>query len=151
MPWSCKLLEIVGVKFFPLPKVEGSHIVGETRSIDASGKDHAFRQMPIGSMFYLPKDADMDEWPWYLAEKERLSDYYHQHNSHRQPLFVVLPNHTLFLIDGKCFTNGRSYGGWTITGDTPNITVSPSINIGGGYHGFLTNGVIGEDVEGRKF
>lgn len=151
MPWQCTLLDIVGVKYFDIPRTPDNPIVGETRLMDASGKDHSLRQLPIGTMFHLPRNADMNEWPWYLASKDRLSDLYHQHNSHRQPLFVVLPKHTLFVIDGKCWKNGESYGGWTVTGEAPNITVNPSIDIGGSYHGFLVSGVISEDVEGRQF
>ena len=40
---------------------------------------------------------------------------------------------------------------WTVSGDPPILTASPSIGIPGTYHGFLKNGVISEDVDGRKF
>jgi hypothetical protein len=35
---------------------------------------------------------------------------------------------------------------WTVTGEAPNITVSPSINClePGGWHGFIQNGVISD-------
>lgn len=46
-------------------------------------------------------------------------------------------------------TDGTS--GWTVSGEAPNLTVTPSINAAGEYHGFITNGVIGDDLEGRKF
>lgn len=151
MPWQCTLLNIVGEKYFDLPRTPDNPIVGETRLMDAYGKSHSIRDLPIGTMFYVPKNADMDEWPWYLADKEYLSDYYKKNNSHRQPLFVILPKHTLYLIDGKCFDNGKAYGGWIVTGFAPLITVQPSIDFKGTYHGFLQNGVISDDVEGRIF
>jgi len=151
MSWQCKLLDIVGLKFVQLEPTPTCNIVGETRLVDSEGKEYSFKQLPIGTMFYLPKDADMKEWPWYLAKQNRISDYYFQHNSHRQPLFVVLPGHTLFVVDGKCYSGEEMYGGWTVTGEAPNITVNPSIDITGFYHGFLANGVISDDVEGRKF
>lgn len=151
MSWQCKFMDIVGIKFVDLPKTPLSNIVGETRLVDSTGQAHSFKDLPVGTMFALPKDADMNEWPWFLADKEYLSDYYQQHNNHRQPLFVVLPKQILFLLDGKCYSNGRHYGGWEVTGEAPNITVSPSINMYHSYHGFLQNGVIGDDVEGRTF
>jgi hypothetical protein len=137
------------MKYFDLPKEPGNPIVGEYRFIDIFGKDHSFKDLPIGTMFPLPVNANMDEWPWFLADKSYLSDYYFEHNKHRRPLFVVLPKKVLFVIDGKCNDDGVSYGGWQVTGVAPNITVSPSINIRGAYHGWLQNGVISEDVEGQ--
>lgn len=121
--------------------------------------------LQIGDMFYfnpekypLPAEDpenpdDHDPWYWFRAftKKHKLSDYYFQNNSHRDPLLVWLPGRTLFCVDGKCWKDGAYYGGWVITGEAPNITVHPSINIGGSYHGWLQNGVIGDDVDGRKF
>jgi len=47
---------------------------------------------------------------------------------------------------------GRHYGdGWIVTGREPLITLSPSINIVGSYHGWLRDGVISDDCEGRRF
>ena len=34
---------------------------------------------------------------------------------------------------------------WTCTGEPPNVTVHPSINYGGLYHGWLQNGVLSDD------
>jgi hypothetical protein len=31
------------------------------------------------------------------------------------------------------------------------VTLAPSVNIGGSYHGRIQGGVISEDVEGRRF
>jgi hypothetical protein len=47
---------------------------------------------------------------------------------------------------------GRHYGeGWLVTGTEPLITLSPSINIVGSYHGWIQNGIITDDCEGRKY
>lgn len=66
---------------------------------------------------------------------------------------VLLPGRNFFSIDSKCYgpIPGKPgehgyYGGWTVSGVPPNITVSPSINMVGRYHGFLQNGVIGDPV-----
>ncbi len=67
---------------------------------------------------------------------------------------IMLPNGYALCVD-TCFWNGDALDperrGWTVTGEPPNLTMSPSVNIVGSYHGFVTNGVIGDDVEGRKF
>lgn len=47
-----------------------------------------------------------------------------------------------WVIDGPSFENGKESGFWTRTGKVPNITVTPSINIVGKYHGFLKNGYL---------
>lgn len=40
---------------------------------------------------------------------------------------------------------------WHVSGAIPNVTATPSINCGKTYHGFVTNGVVTDDCEGRKF
>ncbi len=52
-----------------------------------------------------------------------------------------------WMIDGPS-NNGN---GWERTGEVPNITVSPSIDCQKKYHSYLKNGVLGDDIEGRKF
>lgn len=151
MPWNCELIDIVGSvhkRWVPKP---GESICGRTYLIDSVGKEYSLDDLKIGNMFYLPKEYDETEWPWYLAKPERISEFYKQRNSDRQPLFVLLPGRNIFLVDGKCWSSGNYYGGWRVSGIPPQITVEPSINISGSYHGFLQNGVIGNDVEGRVF
>jgi hypothetical protein len=70
----------------------------------------------------------------------------------RLPLFVMTPAGP-WCIDAVS-TDGHGNNndhGWTITGEAPNVTASPSINFQGGYHGWLQNGVLSDDVEGRRF
>lgn len=43
---------------------------------------------------------------------------------------------------------GESHG-WEITGEPPKVTIRPSINHVGVYHGYLTDGVLSDDLEGR--
>lgn len=40
---------------------------------------------------------------------------------------------------------------WQVSGTPPNITVSPSIHQVGEYHGFIRDGIITDDCDGRKF
>lgn len=151
MAWECKLLDIVGTKHIKYDPPKENGVAGETMLVNSQGNEYRFKELPIGTMFFVPKDADTTEWPWHYAAPKRVSDYYHQHNSHRDLLFVILPGNNLFLVDGKCWRGSELYGGWTVHGEAPLITVQPSININGFYHGYLTNGIIGDDVEGRHF
>jgi hypothetical protein len=40
---------------------------------------------------------------------------------------------------------------WDVSGAPPDITVHPSINLTGVYHGHIVAGVVSEDTEGRTF
>lgn len=62
----------------------------------------------------------------------------------RAPIYVVCPNGEQWGVDQKS-SNGE---GWKVTGEGLLITVRPSINVYG-YHGWLTDGVFSEDLEGR--
>ena len=63
-----------------------------------------------------------------------------------------LPNGAPWNIYGR-MSDGSP--GWNITGEMPDITARPSINSTypprKGYHGWLTNGVLSEDLEGRTY
>lgn len=104
-----------------------------------------------------------DMWfaPWYVEGKERpfiISDeYYRDWYGKRAPLVVVLPNGDRWMMDTK-FGDGEGFkkNGWVITGEAPNVTASPSINCicsdhKRGYHGWLQNGVLSDDLEGREY
>jgi hypothetical protein len=100
--------------------------------------------------------GDMRYASWLLEEPDcrALSDEYNRTwRGKRPPLIVVLPNGTDFIVDVKPSRGGP---GWTVTGEAPNITVSPSINCNAfdrlrGYHGFLRDGVFTDDLEGRRY
>ena len=61
---------------------------------------------------------------------------------------VQLPGDTEFLVYG---TDSEHHRQWTVTGTAPKFTVSPSINATGVYHGFIQDGIVTEDCEGRLF
>src|SRR6185503_2857813 len=115
MPWTCRLI--------PEPELDSDG------HLDISKRE-------IGDIWYATEDSK------YIVEMLELSDYYWQHNSHRPPIWVVLPSKhsksgkTRFCVDSKCYSREKGYyGGWTVTGEPPNITVNPSINIEYTYHG----------------
>jgi hypothetical protein len=61
-------------------------------------------------------------------------------------LMLRLPDGTDWMIDGPA----RNGGGWTRTGEPPHITARPSI-ASPGYHGWLDNGILSDDLDGRSY
>jgi hypothetical protein len=98
-----------------------------------------------------------DVWSMRMDE-EMIQTYYEKHvfseeylrdwKGRRPPLMICLPGAGPRILDQRWKDNTR---GWTITGEPPNLTASPSIDIKGKYHGWLQNGVLSDDVEGRVF
>jgi hypothetical protein len=80
----------------------------------------------------------------------------------RRPIAVVLPCGYHLCIDtaywgGRWGENPQRVG-WAVqiagpiaAGEKLDVTLSPSVNIGGSYHGWIQGGIISEDVEGRRF
>lgn len=98
-------------------------------------------------------------WPCRIVsntgELEQPGDMCHSENG---DWYVMLPNGGVHNIHAK-FRDGS---GWNVTGEAPNFTVTPSIRCfesrhSDGYlyrkewHGYLTNGVLTDDLEGRKY
>ena len=104
----------------------------------------------VGAMW--PLTRDVDEWCQTFAE-EVAPRYLREHRHLRAPLVVKLPDGSWFNIDTRAYSPDAGYhgDGWGCTGEAPNITLSPSINIVGRYHGWIQNGVITDDCEGRQF
>ena len=72
-----------------------------------------------------------------LAER-----YFREWAGIRDPFVVVLPVGE-FCVDSHEET---SEDGWQVLGEPPRITVRPSINIVGGWHGYITAGVISDNI-----
>ena len=93
--------------------------------------------------------------PWLLDPvwADDLSPQYRREfGGKRPPLVVRLPCGYDFCIDFRARRDGGAYGdGWAVSGTPPQITLSPSINIVGSYHGWIRDGVITDDCEGRTF
>jgi len=106
-----------------------------------------------GDMFYAN---------WLICENGNVHMASKQYNKDwlgkRPPLVVILPNGSSFMVDSYYHNieGNPEKEGWTVTGEAPNITLTPSINYSPsdrkfGYHGWLKNGVLSEDLEGRKY
>lgn len=60
-------------------------------------------------------------------------------HENRECWFIHLPNGVYWYTTAD-ETGKDGWNGWTVTGEPPNITVTPSINAEGHWHGFITNG-----------
>jgi antirestriction protein len=108
-----------------------------------------------GDMFYAPWLMDGEDADYYLEQYLSL-EYKRDHLGKRPPIMVVLPTGTDFCVDcAYCGSNTQDGHGWTVIGEAPNITVSPSINHWAGHdkgwHGYLRDGELTDDLEGRKY
>jgi len=70
-----------------------------------------------GDMWFNPSAGDAYCSVEYLATWKAL----------RPPLWVVLPNGDWFCVDSQAHKNKPH--GWTVTGEAPLITVTPSIHV----------------------
>lgn len=62
-------------------------------------------------------------------------------------VFITLPCGSAFPADGHHETADP----WRVTGELPNISMQPSIRVHGGWHGFITDGVLSDDLEHKVF
>jgi len=93
-----------------------------------------------GDMWYLPEPI-----PAHLA---RLAP---EHAGQR-PLILVLPGPCRFSVFGPTWSaGGAGPSGWAVSGEPPLITLTPSIDVKGIYHGYVRDGVITDDIDGRRF
>lgn len=98
----------------------------------------------VGDVWYAPWLLDPAKWPDVLS-----LEYKRDWAGKREPLVVRLPGPVDLCVDHRADDAGGH--GWVVTGDPETLTVSPSINAIGIYHGFIRNGVITDDVEGRTY
>ncbi len=96
--------------------------------------------------------------PWVLDDGHWMkaglgANYLNIQQPRRPPILIMLPGDNLWCPDQMAWTSERgSYGnGWLVTGDWPKISITPSINFVGRYHGFVIGGEITDDCEGRVF
>lgn len=111
----------------------------------------------VGDTFYaahLIRDLKKGQNSIWLSR-----EYMQQWFGVRPPIVVMLPvGHGLypFCVDGPWRdreTKNPEFQGWTVTGVLPYITVDPSIDLSksDGWHGHIENGVVKDDVTGKKF
>lgn len=107
----------------------------------AFGEAPRFQDLQPGDMWFITGKTAEE-----LVAMELTAQYFAE-NSWRHPVMLALPNRRggvfRFLVDGKCYSSERGYyDGWKVTGHPPFISVSPSVDVEGAYHGFIgSNGV----------
>jgi hypothetical protein len=89
------------------------------------------------------------------SHAKKPGDMWKAENNH---WWVVLPNGGIHDIN-SVFPDGST---WTVTGEAPKLTVTPSIRRfdisdgkGGiwkkGWHGYITDGILTDDYDGRTY
>lgn len=68
----------------------------------------------------------------------------------RLPIVIACPDGTDWCPDQCPSWGSNTDVGWKVTGELPKITVHPSIGKPG-YHGWLRDGVLSDDLEGRTY
>jgi hypothetical protein len=116
--------------------------------VDAPEEWDEFLALPAGAMWYLQRDEaerrrHMSLSPAYLRDRAE----------QRPPLVVKLPGSSSgrsWCVDERAHNHARGGwrgDGWKVSGEPPNITCSPSINMPGDYHGTLTDGVLSDSSD----
>lgn len=163
MPWTCRFIEKPALRDTP------DYYPG---TVD-------FDKLVVGDMVWYHHQGVPCGDEAHLRGMHLTAFYWTHHAKRRAPLICKLPGGIYFLIDGQCYSDtctrcGRErirrkgkdqqmcqcqgeytprgyYDGWTVEGRAPFITVKPSILYTDNYHGYLRNGVITDDIDGRKF
>lgn len=124
---------------------------------------HKIMLNPTAGEFRMPGSVQLKPGEAFYSEHHRESQfrksllsqkYWRDHAARRAPIVVVLPGGDEWCIDQMARANGECYGdGWDVTGtiEGGNLTVSPSINMPPTYHGWIQNGFVSDDCEGRQY
>ncbi|HET8627443.1 MAG TPA: hypothetical protein VFL91_08485 [Thermomicrobiales bacterium] len=96
------------------------------------GREYALRDAPAGAMVEMSWLADV----WHGADGRCYG--------------VILPDRREWVIDGPARDGSARGPGWIRTGEPPALTARPSI-LTPQYHGWLTDGVLSDDLEGRRY
>jgi hypothetical protein len=103
---------------------------------DGQGEDH-WRKKELGSRYLTLPDQ---------PERPR-----------RAPILIALPDisssPSIWCPDQMAWNVAQgSHGhGWDVAGTLPKLTITPSINFPGRYHGYVQDGQVTDDCEGRKY
>lgn len=141
MAWPCFMVELAG-RTEPEQTPGGGTVTRQLWKLP-SGKIVGFDELPVGAMWF---DA--------CCECGRGAEC--PHANEERELCVKMPggsNGSIWNIDqGKNIKarGGNPHAVWIREGEPPNVTVTPSINWIGHYHGWLHGGILTDDCEGRN-
>jgi hypothetical protein len=109
-----------------------------------------------------PEPGDVYYAPWYANGDDpfQASGIAEQHKG-KTPIVVVLPNRRHFCVHQRAYKAPAEYDesishseweakgwygdGWTVIGEPPDLTITPSISADsstGIWHGYITNGEV---------
>jgi hypothetical protein len=111
--------------------------------------DRLYRGAPDGKLYRLRDTPPGAMWnAHWMAENDKPNGQWTGPDG--KAWCVMMPGGVEWVV--YCYASGpEPRRKWDVQGIPPNITVSPSINLTGIYHGFIKGGVISADCEGRKF
>jgi hypothetical protein len=127
---------------WPLVEVPNPFYGPEARPWNSLPPGSCWR-VPVDETSYLRCGGKSPCWPLV----RQLSKEFFA-SGRRYAIFIVLPGGAEWSPDCLSSESGQ---GWTVTGELPAISVSPSVHQIGRYHGFVQNGVLTDDLEGRTY
>lgn len=105
-----------------------------------------WNELPPGSCWRVPlADVEGDDPQWHIVRKPSPE---FRATGRDYLIFMTLPGGAEWSPDCLSSESGQ---GWTVTGELPDITVQPSVHQIGRYHGFVTDGVLTDDLDGRTY
>jgi hypothetical protein len=132
MAWTCFMVE----------KTED----GTWRRPDTGEEYLGASHLSPGAMRFLPDMVEGKHAQHY--RQNLLSEHYlRDWAGKRPPIIIWLPGNGWWNVDMKSSGGGA---GWQVTGTPPLLTARPSI-LTEDYHGWLTDGVLSDDLDGRGF
>jgi uncharacterized protein DUF6527 len=98
-----------------------------------------------------PTDAEFEASPPKVGDAFYDDDYLHDIISAahvgKRAIIVILPGNVYFCIYSKQITDGVQHEpGWTVSGEPEALTLQPSVNVKGAWHGFISSGAFSPDV-----
>jgi hypothetical protein len=111
-------------------------------------RERLYRGSPDGKLYALRENPPGATWhaDWFPDEGPNG----HYSGPDGKVWCVMLPGGMEWIV--YSYASGQEpRHKWNVQGTVPNITVTPSINCVGYYHGFISEGIISEDCEGRKY
>jgi hypothetical protein len=108
-------------------------------------------RFPFGSCWRQWLDREVDDIRYGELWRSRLSPEFLA--SERDFVWQIICPGTAVVVFCPDMLSTQSDQGWVVTGadDCSTLTVQPSIHAIGQYHGWLANGVLSDDIDGRTY
>lgn len=121
------------------------------RIIDREKQREAGEPRQIGDAWYADYLINDPDYATFWNNRKS-PEYVRDWEGKRPPIYIQLPapdgGSVHWCIDEKA---SNSDSGWTVIGELPNLTITPSILMYGCYHGWVRDGELTDDIEGRTY